>query len=130
MNWAYVAGFTDGDGCITLELSKNKYRSSRIRWAQKESQSAVLDDIAEFLRLQGLKVSTRNFSVARAGHKYPQRELGITNAADTRLALHAMLPFLIVKRERALEALEFLDEVHDLKAQYGPKYRQAMLAAA
>ena len=127
MDWAYLAGFTDGDGCITREVSKKTYHYSRLRWAQKESTSAVLDEIADFLRGFGLKVGTSNFSVARAGHKYPQRSLAITNAADTRIALRYMLPHLVVKRERAVEALILLDAVAEAKAKYGNKYRRHMV---
>src|SRR6266487_6114464 len=90
--WAYLAGFTDGDGCITRELSKGSYHYARIRWNQKESDSAVLDVIAEFLTRQGIKLTSRNFTVSRAGHKYPQRELGVTIAGDTRLVIRKLLP--------------------------------------
>jgi hypothetical protein len=37
---------------ITIESSKDAYRYSRIRWHQKEADSAVLDWIAAFLREQ------------------------------------------------------------------------------
>jgi hypothetical protein len=121
--WAYLAGFTDGDGCISLETSKGTYRYSRIRWAQKESDSAVLDWVAAFLAGQDLKVTLRNFSVSTRGHRYPQRELAVTNGADTRVILQRLLPYLIVKRDRALAALAILNKVHDLKALYGNKYR-------
>ena len=68
--------FTDGDGCITVESSKGVYRYSRIRWRQKEADSAVLDWIAAFLREQGCNVSERNLSVSRAGHRYPSARWG------------------------------------------------------
>lgn len=124
MNWAYLAGFTDGDGCISVERGRDKkYLYSRLRWHQKAETSQVLDEIAEFLKAQGFKVSLRNFSVAIKGHKYPQRELGITNAEDTRKALIEMIPFLVVKRKRALEMLAIMNEVAAAKAQYGNKYR-------
>jgi len=126
ITWQWLAGFTDGDGCISMEVSKGRYRYSRIRWSQKESTSWVLDEILELLQKYDVKVTDRNFSVAIKGHKYPQRELCITNAADTRFVLRKLLPYLVVKRERAIEALEILDEVHRLKKKYGWKYRVRM----
>lgn len=123
MNWAYLAGFTDGDGCITREMAKGRYAYARLRWAQKQDQSQVLFEIADFLRMQGIKVTSRNFSVAHAGHKYPQCELGITNADDTRKALQKMLPYLVVKRHRAIEALFILEFVKRMKELHGNKYR-------
>lgn len=121
--WAYLAGFTDGDGCITREMSKGRYTYARIRWSQKESDSAVLDVIAQFLAARGFKVTSRNFSVVTGGHKFPQRELGVRNAEDTRRILHELMPYLIVKRERAIEALAVMDHVRALKQQFGNKYR-------
>lgn len=128
MTWEYLAGFTDGDGCITRECAKGTYSYARIRWAQKQDVSDVLYEIAKFLRRNGIKVTTRNFSVARAGHKYPQTELGITNADDTRKALEFLLPYLVVKRQRAIEALSILRVVHSLKDRFGNKYRQHLAA--
>lgn len=113
-----------------MEWSKGTYRYSRLRWGQKESANQVLHEIAAFLRSEGLKVSERNFSVSRLGNKFPQSELGITNAEDTRVAIRAMLPYFIVKKERAIEALAILDEVHDLKLRYGNKYRVHMAKEA
>jgi hypothetical protein len=122
MNWAYLAGFTDGDGCISREWGRGKrYPCSRIRWSQKASERLVLDEICAFLRSKGLKVSGRNFSTACSGHKYPQCELAITNAEDTRKALVEMMPYLVVKRQRAIEALAVLTYSAELKKQFGRK---------
>ena len=68
-------------------------------------------------------MTARSFSVATQGHKYPQRELAVTNAGDTRTVILALLPHLIVKRPRALEALKALNYAHDMKVLYGNKYR-------
>jgi hypothetical protein len=128
MDWSYVAGFTDGDGCISRELAKGTYSYARLRWSQKLDSADVLYAIADFLGEQGLKVSERNYSVSVKGHKYPQCELAITNAEDTRVALHAMLPYLVLKKQRALEAIEILDQAHAAKCKYGWKYRAKLLA--
>lgn len=130
MTWAYLAGFTDGDGCITRECSKGKYPYARVRWNQKQADGAVLLEIGEFLRQQGVKLTERNFSVARAGHRYPQMELGVTNADDTLTVLEGILPYLVVKRERAIEAISLLTNIRRLKAQYGNKYRVQLRAVS
>jgi intein/homing endonuclease len=127
VNWAYLAGFTDGDGCVTVEYGRgNRYFFGRIRWSQKAAASQVLHEIADFLRSNDIKVTERNFSIATAGHKYPQMELAITNAEDTRRALTEMLPYLIVKRERAVQLLSVLNSVKALKEKHGNKYRVAL----
>lgn len=130
MTWQYLAGFTDGDGCITRECSKRTYAYARLRWAQRLDAGRVLEEIADFLRAEGLKVTARNFSVARQGHRYPQAELAISNADDTRQALEAMLPYLVVKRDRAIEALALLRIVHRFKQQFGNKYRRHLQGVA
>jgi hypothetical protein len=130
VTWAYLAGFTDGDGCIVLEVAKGTYRYARLRWSQKLENARVLEEIAAFLRSQGLKVSSRNFSVATKGHRYPQCELAITNGDDTRKALEEMLPFLIVKRDRAVQALAMAQFVARMKEKYGNKYRRHLRVVA
>jgi intein/homing endonuclease len=131
--WAYLAGFTDGDGCIAYSIKVKKgvsYLSVVIRWAQKESESTVLDWISDFLLVQGIKPGLRRFSVARSGHQYPQRELGIRNNDDARLVLRGIAPYLVVKRQRGEEALAKLEEIHALRQQYGPRYRLALIGCS
>jgi hypothetical protein len=133
LKWAYLAGFTDGDGCIYYGFKEKKgvpYLSVRIRWAQKESDSAVLDWISDFLLARGIKPGLRRFSVATAGHQYPQRELGINNNDDARLVLCGITPYLVVKRRRGEEALAKLEEIHALRQQYGARYRLALLGCS
>lgn len=124
MNWAYLAGFTDGDGCIALQTKKDKYVFVRIRWSQKESESQVLDEIQKFFIEQGIPCSDRKFSVSLNGHKFPQRELGLTNNVVVRQVLKEMLPYLILKKEKAEYALTILDAVAEAKAKYGWQYKR------
>lgn len=126
MNWAYLAGFTDGDGCITRECAKNTYVYARVRWSQKAASSCVLDAIDAFLTAEGVSFFGRNYSVATKGHKYPQRELGLVGTPGTQIVLRAMLPYLVLKKQQATEALEILDQIAVFKAKYGNKYRRCL----
>jgi intein/homing endonuclease len=124
ISWAYLAGFTDGDGCITTYWSKNRsYLNVRVKWTQKESDSVVLDAISIFLVENGIKVTERQVSVYQGGHKFPQRELCISNNSDVAAVLRGILPYLVLKADKARETLQGLDEIEDLKKRFGRKYR-------
>lgn len=111
LGWAYIAGFTDGDGCITTRTRVNTTRPNavdyRISWSQKEDNDWVLDEIQSFLEARGMSVyrNTRNTGF----HGAPQTQILIQRKLDVRLALIRMLPYLIVKKAAALDALEIIN---------------------
>lgn len=128
LDWAYLGGLTDGDGSITREHGRDgAYPYARIRWSQKRTANDMVPEVLlwifQFLRREGVKLTLSNFSVARAGHNYARSELTITNAEDTRQVLLRLLPYLKVKREHAIAAVEVMDAAARLKELYGPKYR-------
>jgi len=55
MNWDYVAGFFDGEGCVTLYKEKtNKWgKAVKVSITQKDTES--LKEIKKFLHNQGLE---------------------------------------------------------------------------
>jgi hypothetical protein len=111
MTWEYLAGFTDADGCISFGKRIRDGRESwyfAIRWAQAERASIVLDEIATFLRAEGIAVNGRQFNVSRAGQVYPQRELNVQGRQTVLDILRKLEPHLILKREKAQEGIAVL----------------------
>lgn len=83
MNWDYLAGFTDGEGCIKM------YNGPRITYGQKSVE--ILEEIRHFLGLDHLKITySRNCNY-----------LQICDAKAICRILTELVPRLIVKKEDA-----------------------------
>jgi hypothetical protein len=100
MNWSYVSAFLDADGCVMVPNSGKG--ACRLEWAQHTDNNHVLYEIKEFLAEHGIKgevyISTR-YSALR-----------VYRAADMTKCCQRMIPWLRVKGERALRAIEFLEK--------------------
>lgn len=96
---AWAAGFFDGEGCITIHLSR---RSSReLRQFHQLRTDVVQKSIAPLQKL-----------IEMFGGGIYQRSSGalytwVLTGADAEAFLTAILPYLIVKREQALVAVGF-----------------------
>lgn len=102
MNWAYVAGFFDGEGSVLYSISNGFIEAPRLAWNQMEENDLVLYAIKEFLEERGISCSLDTSAA--------YTKLRINNHAGVRLALGRMLPHLWVKREKAAECIRLLDE--------------------
>jgi len=92
MNWQYIAGFFDGEGCIMYGMGQNS-----ISITQKRNK--VLYDIQKFLfgnDLQSHVYTTKSTGVSR---------LCISKTADTVRFLEGIFPYLIVKKVEAQDML-------------------------
>lgn len=100
---AYLAGFFDGEGCVYINRNKpNRWRGMGYHL----EISFTNGDPAPLLLAQemfGGQVTTTNDG--RAGHKTIHRLR--VRCLKAKTALEAMLPYLRVKGERALKAIEF-----------------------
>jgi hypothetical protein len=131
MKWEYVAGFTDGDGCISIFnpwTRISSYKWVTLIWNQKASESVVLDHLLAFFNEEGIDVSPRRYSTNVAGRQFPQRELRIYEPAFVRRILEAMEPHLVLKRAKALEGLEVLDLLDRARAEAGYYYSQHFIS--
>ena len=110
LTWGYVAGFTDGEGCIFFRNYENRRGITvGISWSQAEDAAWVLCEIADFLRERDIVVSERVYD-------HPQlkcgeaRRITVQRQEDVRHVLMHLLPYLIVKLDDAIRCLEKLDE--------------------
>jgi hypothetical protein len=102
ISWEYLAGFIDGEGCIKCYRSGGEYKNlerkklrPRITIGQKDRE--VLDEIQTFLGTN-LKVTL----------SYDCHYLQICSVYHVRRILTNILPYLVVKRKDAEEALALL----------------------
>lgn len=110
MTWAYVAGFTDGDGSILWWVDKKERIHFQITWGQIDKSADVIHALEAFLNAGGIVCKSR---IARQSRKaYGTREmrvLAINRREDILTILKRITPYLILKREAALEVAEAIE---------------------
>ena len=111
MTFAYVAGFLDGEGHLSI---RPKHRCFVVGMTQSVRTTDVLGEIQTFLLRYGI---TSQITPPRTQEgRRPVQHLRVTNAKSIARLLTRCLPYLIVKRERAIEALEIAEDILDLQA--------------
>ncbi len=91
INWAYVAGFFDGEGSLHMD----RYESTVQLRIDNTFRRAIVE-IKSFVKCGTIS----NRGRAKPYHKDRIR-LTVSNHSDVLRILEGMLPYLIVKRERA-----------------------------
>lgn len=107
MNWNYIAGFVDGEGCFTLTPGNRNNAAMRFTVGQVEDNSLVLDLIADAFEEAGISYSW-SFREA-SGRKQPFWTLIVSQQESVRKLCLKLLPFLVVKRVDAEASLEFVN---------------------
>jgi len=112
MNWGYVAGFLDGEGCVYVRVKPRKSplgKKIETVIIFVNSNKEVLEAIKRFLRV-GYVVKPR---------EYPRKwaawyELRVCGMATCYRIAKKLLPYSIVKREKLKELIRIVDEHLDL----------------
>jgi hypothetical protein len=104
ITWAYVAGFFDGEGSVL------KDRRGGDRWITfavvfYQSNRLVLDKIAEFFAEAAIPCRVYSYRSSRDREAFALRVCGKENVFNV---LDGMGPFLIVKRDKAGEAVDYI----------------------
>lgn len=126
MTWEYIAGFFDGEGCI----HKTKKGIYFVSCSQSEHQHDVIFEIKSFLESNGVTSSVRtyqNLSSLKTVHKRKTTCLSFTNRNSVFSFLNNVLPFLIVKREKAILAIESAKSTIERREKQKLKPRKAYL---
>lgn len=117
MNWAYVAGFTDGEGYIGWARGKCRpvdsvascnNGSPRILLGQSgERGLMLLEAIKSFLEENGIHSTVGKHKAPKRYNLQPYR-LQISGRQDAHRFLASTLPFLFMKRTPAQDILRFM----------------------
>jgi LAGLIDADG endonuclease len=124
MTWQYMAGFFDGEGCICVRRNKadDKFCAyCTLAISQRTDRAAVLLEIKEFLEERGIVVKI-NMSKAHSLSPKEQAEIVVVRRADVLKVLRRMLPYLRVKNDRAIEVIAYLEELLQLRKEFGGKF--------
>lgn len=99
MNWAYVAGFFDGEGSVGMHSKPTDgYQSYRLFVQIAQKSTGVLHQIQAFLAAQGIGAGT-------FVHR-PSRTHQLTLTGDSAFNfLSGVLPYLVVKKTITQDAV-------------------------
>ena len=116
MEWAYVAGFVDGEGAVVVYRYKEKREPFReydqLRLDMVQATPDVLYKIRAFLVANGcLSVSIFSHPMAKLRPEQPDGRLyrlSMASKHDLEIVIPNILPHMIVKRDKAIRLLEVL----------------------
>lgn len=105
--YAWAAGFTDGEGCISIQRQKG-YFCVRFHLVQKAAEPL------EFFR-KVFELTESLHTVTRKDRRHPYYRLTVSGKRAAEI-LRLMLPHLTLKREVAEVAIELSDAMESLSA--------------
>lgn len=101
MNWDYVAGFLDGEGCVSIRKQKG-WRKLLCEVTITQKYGCALDEIATFLNEHGIKAYVAQSPTNK------RREVKVLYISDLRSVqtfLNAVKEKVIIKRAKVEDAL-------------------------
>jgi hypothetical protein len=107
MNWAYIAGFFDGEGCVNYANSGSD-RSYRIRLTFSQAQPRgheLLGLMKTFFELNGYRLGKIHTSGRKKEWGKQGWQLQIVAKDSTRKIMENMLPYLHIKKIEVQDAL-------------------------
>jgi hypothetical protein len=109
-DWAYLAAMIDGDGCITLHQRNSSESTVRPRIQISQKDHSFIKYLGK--RYPFGQVSfTRERTIELNNHTYETNPgvWQVTRKEDVRWALQNLLPYLVLKQQKAMDALEVLE---------------------
>jgi intein/homing endonuclease len=107
MNWAYIAGFFDGEGCIRVARAKLGIGIT-LQIVQVTEHVEVLNEIAAFLKGLNVEAIVNDEKFVRNPRWRPVSNLTIRRRDSVMTFLRGVLPYIYVKKVSAQDALRFL----------------------
>lgn len=102
MHWAYVAGYFDGEGSVKFHQGSRKGKIRGLAWHNSDLQSLVaiqtFMDCGHMQRREKRGIGTK-----------PTFILTVSNKKDLLRVGKRMLPYLLIKREKCKEMLDYVD---------------------
>jgi len=109
MSWEYIAGFFDGEGCIYRATKKGKVLN-HYRLTITQVNTEVLYTIKQFLQDNNIVSRIHERQHLQSPRCRTTTMLVIDNYQNTLPFLNNILPHLIVKKDKAMEAISVLDD--------------------
>ena len=121
MDWSYLAGYFDGEGCLLLGIVRDKRKEKTVGtkvegWSISPSLSITSGDyevllkMEKFLSLEGIKTSKMNFRKPRKHQLRKYMRLSIHGWGKIARCIKKMLPYSIAKKKQ----LELFFKLRDI----------------
>ena len=127
MTWEYISGFFDGEGHVSCLLRNKKSTKYQIGMAQTKSQAAVLFVIKDFLEEHGVRVHVHLDNSHNKLSRNTTVRLRLSDAKSVATFIRGVLPFIIVKKGKALVALLESEAVIERSENRKARLAQAVL---
>lgn len=114
---AWAAGFIDGDGFITIQNRKTKYKDKEYTgtYLRVGACQAHLTPLEKLQDLFGGSIRPKNSGPNPHGYNRKQQWIWTLSTQEARNALEQMLPYFVHKKEVALLGLKFQETMSDNK---------------
>lgn len=123
MNWSYLAGYFDGEGCLLLGIIRDTRKEKTVGtkvdgWSIIPSLSITSGDyevllgMEKFLNSEDIKTSKMNFRKPRKHQLKEYMRLGVYGWDKIVRCIRKMLPYSIAKKKQLELFLDLVDIVH------------------
>ena len=122
MNWEYIAGFFDAQGCVGFYTTTKEYRYSYVKIPKGRKQRMiimtqktrqVLEDIHCFLKSEGIESQIDERKNILNGRVFPFYRLEVRGRASKIKFLEEIKDKVILKRSKVIDALEDLQSAEN-----------------
>ena len=119
MDWSYVAGLFDGEGCFTIFLRNKTHKYPNI------GVSATIAGDVKHLKIIGQFLSKEGiiFCITKNGKKGMVYHLILSSFDSVKLFIGKILPFLILKTPQAEIILEAIRKKEEMKSSNNKIYK-------
>jgi len=110
ISWQYIAGFFDGEGCISThdKASPNRNNIQAITIVQKVDSNFVLEEIQKFLAKRNIPSHLYNSRSAGNINWKPTHALTISGKKEQLAFLRWIKKYLVVKKDKATQTVNYL----------------------
>jgi len=123
-HWIYAAAIMDSDGCFMISKSKSRSKNKKHFDYCPRARIVMIHDGAINYIYSETNIGRIGITGVRPSrpNSLPLFHLGITKIADLIVFLENIIPYLKVKKERAIHLLEFCKHSLEAKQTYN-RYR-------
>lgn len=120
VDWSYLAGLIDGEGCINFSEESRNYqednRHTRVRLIISQKDHDFIESVFSKFQVGGLKrYEDRTSMISGVETVNPLTNWRISAQAEIRWILQNALPYLRLKKDKAQGALRILDEKDEVR---------------